>query len=56
MEGKFNFFLSFHKERELVHEFSVSSDLDAKRAKMAGWRDNYSANGSALRSVLSKPN
>ena len=44
--------LLFHKERELMHESPVSSALGPKRAKMAGWSDDYSADGSALRSVL----
>ena len=35
-----------------MHESPVSSALGAKRAKMAGWSDDYSADGSALRSVL----
>lgn len=35
-----------------MHESPVSSALGAKRAKMAGWGDDYSADGSALRSVL----
>ena len=35
-----------------MHESPVSSALAAKRAKMAGWSDDYSADGSALRSVL----
>lgn len=53
-EMKF-FVLLFHKEVELMHESPVFLALGAKRAKMAGWSDNYSANGSALRSVLPKP-
>ena len=35
-----------------MHESPVSSALGPKRAKMAGWSDDYSADGSALRSVL----